>query len=324
MSQTLIVPEDIVQAVPEALLPLDDTDARRRYGHLLQTSHGAVRALSDLQDRFAQDTDWATASDRFRAEVDATSREFAQTLADDQASRATFQRDFTTLAESNTAAFKRAVVMREKAALGGAYDERMHSLELLAQSGDSEQRGEILRQAALEAHRAQAFGLEADPGSALERFASRISSSETPGMDLSRTGQSFGSPASSLLERDRDHYTAIQNAGEPREARTPEVIGEDYWAAKKALDVDPNDKAAQKLFEAADGELDSYVAKSVIANVLGGKMEKNLIGLDRVAKAILALFPPPARAGWQIVNIAKVIHEYEVARKSVEKIRSGK
>lgn len=73
-------------------------------------------------------------------------------------------------------------------------------------------------------------------------------------------------------------------AGEPREARTLEVIGREYSAAKKALDVDPNDTGAQKQLSDLDRGLDLYPVKKVLGDIAFGKGFETATGLDRVIR----------------------------------------
>ena len=378
---TFIVPEDIVQTAPSGPALLDDTEARRRYGRLMQASASAARTLGELRERFGQDTDWTTAPGRFRDAADAIGRQHANGLADDRTGRALFLRDFASLADTHAAAFERENDAHEHAALQDAYQARMEGLGQLARAGGGEHRKEILRQAALEAHRAHAFGLEADPAAAMERFTVEITprapmgnsfgapdgvpadrdafesqaqdgwrhrpapKAETPRkdgkplvsavqaenslgaptpasadrqafersaredwhpeagpktvpgarkqpvLDADRASQAFGVPDSPLTERDRGRYTDVQNTGEPRAARTPENIGKDYWAAKKALDVEPNDPVAQAQLSEANRELDLYVIREVLATVLGEEAEDTAIGIGKLR----SLAPPWAK-----------------------------
>lgn len=358
---TIIVPEDIVQAAPSAPALLDDTEARRRYGRLLQTSASAARTLGDLQARFGQATDWAAAPGRFRDEVEAIGRQLADGLADDRTGRALFLRDFTSLADTHAAAFERENDVRERAALQEAYQARIEELGRLARASDGHPRNEILRQAALEAHRAHAFGLEADPAAAMDRFTVEIMPKMPMGngfgapdgvpadreafeqraregwrheagpkpaprvraqsaLDIKRAGQAFGFPDAAVIAADRDRYKDVQNVGEPREARTPENIGKDYWAAKKALDVDPNDVKSQEQLAQADRELSLYVIKKVIGDVLLDSAEDKAFGIDK----LVALAPPALKLAWKGVNIHDAIEAYQSARDEVEKVRSGK
>ena len=407
---TFVVPEDSAPPAPSAPALLDDTEARRRYGRLLQTSAGAAQTLGELRERFGQDTDWTTAPRRFRDAVDAVGRQLASGLSDDRTGRALFLRDFASLADTHAAAFEQENDAREHAALQDAYRARMNGLGQLARTAGGGQRNEILRQAALETHRAHAFGLEADPAAAMERFTVEItpgrpmddsfgapdgapadrdafesqardgwchrpapkaetprkdgkplvSASQTenslgapaptpadreafelraredwhpeagpktvpgarkqPVLDADRASQAFGVPDSPFTERDRGRYTDVQNAGEPRAARTPENIGKDYWAAKKALDVAPNDPAAQAQLSEADRELDLYVIRKVLATVLGEEAEDTAIGIGKLR----ALAPPWAKLLLRGDAIAGALDTYLEAQKEVEKIRNEK
>uniref|UniRef100_UPI001A7E1A5C hypothetical protein n=1 Tax=Brachyspira hyodysenteriae TaxID=159 RepID=UPI001A7E1A5C len=71
----------------------------------------------------------------------------------------------------------------------------MDGLGRMARSSDGDQRNEILRQTALEAHRAHAFGLEADPVMTMDRITAGIA----PKMPMDG---SFGAPNTPAVDRD--------------------------------------------------------------------------------------------------------------------------
>lgn len=80
MSYVFTVPEDLVDRNPPVETSLDEREAGRCYGRLLQASANAARALVGLEERFSGETDWASAPARFRAEADAIGRDFADSF----------------------------------------------------------------------------------------------------------------------------------------------------------------------------------------------------------------------------------------------------
>lgn len=361
MSQILTVPDDVIDRNPPEPPPFDEVEAVRRYGRLLQVSAGAARSLEDLEGRFANETDWVTAPDRFRAEADAIGREFADSFGDDRTGRTIFSRDFAFLANARATAFARASEMREREALLTAYSDRMAGLSEIARGAEGPQRDEALRQAALEAHRAHAFGFESDPTAAVERFIADLqplradnpaterfgSPSQVPAdraeyekrarggwmlpvspeaqkpeqpirsASLSQAGGSFGFPSSELVQHDIDRYTAVQNAGEGDEARSFETIGREYWAAKKALDVDPNDLAAQDRLSRLDRELDLYPIKKLLGGIAFGKGFEKATGLDR----LLRFAGKRAKMAWELFDLNDHLDKYMGDRKEIDEIR---
>lgn len=362
MSQVLIVPDDVIDRNPPATPPLDETEAKRRYGRLLQASAGAARALDGLEGRFAGETDWATAPDRFRAQADTISRDFADSFGDDRTGRAFFLRDFASLADARTAAFAGTSATREQEVLQTAYADRMAGLAEMARSSEGSQRAEILRQAALEIHRAQAFGFEGDPGAAMDRFTAdlqplrtdvratesfgapsqapadrveyerraraerappaspeaqkpeRPTSSAAP----SPSGDSLGFPSSQPIQRDIDRYRDVQNAGEGDEARSFETIGRDYWAARKALDVDPGSEAAAKQVEAFSQELARHAFWKAVDDIVGPTALQEMVKLELPDKLIFRLGKHllPIYEVWEVAN------KYRDYLGEVDRIRS--
>lgn len=151
-----------------------EREAARRYGRLLSASASASRVLADLGERFAEDTDFAGAPARFREALQTVGRDHDGAFGDDAVGRDIFRRDFGRLAEHAARRFDAANAERESAHQVRALADRWESLAALAGTADEDGRAEILRQAAVEAHRAQSFGLVPDAGEALHGFARRI------------------------------------------------------------------------------------------------------------------------------------------------------
>lgn len=238
----------------------------------------------------------------------------------------------------------------------------MTGLSQIARGAEGPQRDEALRQAALEAHRAHAFGLESDPAAAVERFAAGLqplraeddpetesfgaagqapadrveyerraregwapptpSTVQKPeqlgqGVASSQMKDSLGFPSSSLTARDIDRYTDMQNTGEGDEARTPEVIGRDYWAIKKALDVDPNNLAAQDRLNQLDRELDLYPIKKLLGNVAFGEGSEKATGLDRFVR----FAGKRAKTVWELFEVGDHLDDYMTDRREIDEIR---
>lgn len=365
MSYAFTVPDELIDRNPPVEPPLDESEARRRYGRLLQASARAARSLADLDRRFANDADWASAPERFRADVDAVGRDIAESFEDDRTGRALFLRDYGRLAEAKTGAFARLSVEREGQAIAAAYADRMTTLAEIARRSGGPQRDEAIRQATLEAHRAHAFGLADDPAAEAERFVVEIrpsypenagggsfgastpsppdrteyerqakegwqsparvedvakaSASAQPPVDAQRAGTAFGFSDSALTQRNRERYTTIQNIGDPRDARTPEVIGKDYWAAKKALDVDSNDVKAQELLERTDRELNLYPIKKALAGLIEGEAKEHFIGVDKLSR-----LAPPVGVALALWSTYEAIDTYLKAKEEISKIRSDR
>lgn len=151
-----------------------EREAVRRYGRVLSASATASRALAGLEEQFAQDTDFAGAPRRYRAELDAIGRSQDGIFGGDSIGRDLFRRDFGRLADHAVRHFEAANTARESAHWARTLEDRWHTLAALANGADDESRAEILRQAALETHRAQGFGLVPDAGAAFQAFMARI------------------------------------------------------------------------------------------------------------------------------------------------------
>jgi hypothetical protein len=363
MSQVLTVPDEVIDRNPPVTPPLDETEAARRYGRLLQASAGAARALGGLEERFTGETDWAAAPGRFRAEADAIGRDFADSFGDDRTGRTLFSRDFDSLANARAAAFAGTSEVREREALQTAYADRMAGLAQMARLSGGSQRAEVLRQVALEAHRAQAFGLESDPTTAVERFIADLqplraddpatesfgAPSQAPadrveyerrareGWALpaspearkperptrsaapSPSGDSLGFPSSELVQRDIDRYTTVQNTGEGDEARSFETIGRDYWASRKALDVDPGNEVAGKQVEAFSKELDRHAFWKAMDEVAGPAALQEMVKLDLPDKMIFRLI----KRGISAYEVWEISNKYRDHLREADRIRSG-
>lgn len=151
-----------------------EREAVRRYGRVLSASASASRALADLDGGFAADTDFATAPERYRAALDAVGREHEGAFDRDEVGRGIFRRDFGALADHAIRRFQAANAGREAAHWAQTLEDRWDSLAGLARDADDAGRAAILRQAALEAHRAQGFGLVPDADTAFQSFLARI------------------------------------------------------------------------------------------------------------------------------------------------------
>ncbi|MHB1219251.1 MAG: hypothetical protein ACYC1L_13740 [Alphaproteobacteria bacterium] len=273
MSYVLTVPGELIDRNPPVEPPLDETEAVRRYGRLLQASAGAARALGGLEGRFADETDWATAPDRFRAETGAIGRDFADSFGDDRTGRALFLRDFASLADARAAAFAGTSEAREREALQTAYADRMAGLSEIARGAEGPQRDGALRQAALEAHRAHAFGLESDPAAAVERFAAEVSRplSERQtapdfgwGQSVGGSGQAtdrntgqFGVEIDQRLERDA--YERALNVRGANDAPTIKEVLNNLGEAKEVLSKTPGDVEARQKYDQAVAQLESRI-----------------------------------------------------------------
>ncbi len=273
MSQVFTIPDDVIDRNPPEPPPLDEREAVRRYGRLLQASAGAARALEGLEGRFANETDWVTAPDRFRADADTIGRDFADSLGNDRTGLALFLRDFASLADARGAAFASASEAREREALQAAYADRMTGLARIASRADGSLRDEALRQAALEAHRAHAFGFENDPAATVERFVAEIRQDsglrfdgqvpQTPEFDrtdpaLERANQDanrFGMNVDRTIDWD-----AYEQALNIRRADDAPVLGEvvrDLNEAKAVLATVPDDADAHRKYDQAVAQLES-------------------------------------------------------------------
>ncbi|MCX7354765.1 MAG: hypothetical protein NTY59_08055 [Alphaproteobacteria bacterium] len=157
-----------------------EREAVRRYGRILSASSAASRALTEIDGGFAADTDFATAPARYRAALDAVGREHEGTFDRDEVGRGIFRRDFGTLAEHAIQRFQFANAGREAAHLARTLEDRWDSLAGLARDTDEAGRAAILRQAALEAHRAKGFGLVLDADVAFRGFLDRLGSEDAP------------------------------------------------------------------------------------------------------------------------------------------------
>ncbi|MGE0094528.1 MAG: putative peptidoglycan-binding domain-containing protein [Alphaproteobacteria bacterium] len=151
-----------------------EREAVRRYGRVLSASAAASRALAGLDGDFASDTDFATAPERYRAVLDAVGREHEGAFEGDDVGRSIFRRDFGALADHAVQRFQSANAGREAEHWARTLEDRWDSLAALASGADEEGRAAILRQAALEAHRAQGFGLVPDADAAFRGFLARI------------------------------------------------------------------------------------------------------------------------------------------------------
>lgn len=178
MASDFSVPDFLVQATDAPPDPPDpaegEWEAARRYGRILSASSTASRALAELDGRFAEDPDFATAPQRYREALDAIGRDGDEAFGQDRVGRAIFRRDLGRLAENAVERFQHANAGREAAHLARALEDRWESLAVLARGAGEGRRAEILRQAALEAHRVQGFGLVSDADTAFRGFLARI------------------------------------------------------------------------------------------------------------------------------------------------------
>ena len=159
--------------------PPDSADAERdsvrRYGRILSASAAASRALADLDGSFAEDADFSTAPARYREALEAVGRQHEDAFDGDAVGRGIFRRDFAAFAEHAIQRFQSANAGREAAHWTRTLEDRWDSLAGLARGADEAGRAAILRQAALEAHRAQGFGLVPDAEAAFQDFLAKIS-----------------------------------------------------------------------------------------------------------------------------------------------------
>ncbi|MHB1219270.1 MAG: hypothetical protein ACYC1L_13835 [Alphaproteobacteria bacterium] len=118
--------------------------------------------------------DFATAPARYREALEAVGREHEEAFEDDAVGRGIFRRDFGMLAEHAIQRVQFANAGREAAHLARTLEDRWDSLAGLARNADDAGRAAILRQAALEAHRAQGFGLVPDADTAFRAFLDRL------------------------------------------------------------------------------------------------------------------------------------------------------
>lgn len=185
MSAEIVVPDWLVEqgaAPPHASLSdLDSSDleshereARRRYGRILAASTSASRAIDAAGRDIAEAGDPADVAERFAAALDGIARDHGAEFADDETSRAIFRRDFDALARHRLAEFGAEAEQRERDGIAQALADRFEGLRALAGSGDDALRGEALRQAALEAHRAQGFGLVGNAQAAFDDFLASL------------------------------------------------------------------------------------------------------------------------------------------------------
>ncbi len=163
-------PPESVEADPEAF----EREARRRYGRLLAASVAASRAADAARDDIAAAGDPADSAGRFAAALDGIARDHGAEFAGDETSRAIFRRDFDALARHRLAEFGADAARREQDGLAQALVERFDGLRDLADAGDADLRGEALRQAALEAHRAAGFGLVVNAQTAFDDFMASL------------------------------------------------------------------------------------------------------------------------------------------------------
>ncbi len=163
-----------------------ERDSVRRYGRILSASSAASRSLAELDGNFAADTDFATAPERYREALDAVGRGHAEAFGRDEVGRGIFRRDFGALADHAIARFQSANAEREAAHWAQTLEDRWDSLAGLARNADDAGRAAILRQAALEAHRAQGFGLVPDAEAAFQSFLMRIAPTPEAGQDSER------------------------------------------------------------------------------------------------------------------------------------------
>lgn len=167
-----------------------ERDSVRRYGRILSASSAASRALAELDGNFEADTDFATAPERYREALDAVGRGHEDAFGDDAVGRGIFRRDFGTLAEHAVQRFQFANAEREAAHWARTLEDRWDSLAGLVRNMDGAGRAAILRQAALEAHRAQGFGLVSDADTAFRDFLERVAPEDT-GLSSDRTSVPF-------------------------------------------------------------------------------------------------------------------------------------
>ena len=196
-----------------------EREAMHRYGRILSASAAASRALAGLDGRFAQDTGFADAPLRYREELEAIGRDQEAALGGDPVGRALFRRDFTRLADHAARRFELANAQREAAHWARTLEERWDSLAALARGADGEGRAEILRQAAVEAHRARSFGLVPDANEAFHAFLDRLG----PGEEIGPRSSSMTSARSPELQ---------DGAGDGRSA------GANSWAEEEGVIFD--------------------------------------------------------------------------------------
>lgn len=214
MPTDIVIPDWLIDRAPAD--PPDpeqaEREAARRYGRILSASTAASRALGALDQRFAADDDFATAPERYRDALDAIGRDQDEMFGDDRVGREIFRRDFGRLAGPAAERFRRVSAERESAHLARTLEERWASLADLARGADEAGRSELLRQAALEAHRARGFGLVPDAGAAFRAFLDRLA--PDAGAMTDQTGFGGGPWGSRTAEyrRDRDGEPAIRTA----------------------------------------------------------------------------------------------------------------
>lgn len=189
-----------------------EREAARRYGRILSASTAASRALAGLDERFAQDTGFADAPIRYREELEALGRDEEEAFGDDRIGRALFRRDFGRLAEHAVRRFELANAQREAAHWTRTLEDRWDSLAGLARDADGEGRAEILRQAAVEAHRARSFGLVPDADAAFQGFLKRIGLAPEADRDSSERGRGPWGSRTAEYRRDRDGEPAFRTA----------------------------------------------------------------------------------------------------------------
>lgn len=212
------VPDILVQAPEAPADPPDpmegERDAVRRYGRILSASSAASRALAELDGRFAEDLDFPTAPQRYREALDGIGREHEDAFEGDAVGRGIFRRDFGTLAENAIQRFQSANVGREAAHWARTLEDRWDSLAGLARGMDEAGRAAILRQAALEAHRAQGFGLVPDADAAFRDFLTRIEPApEAPASEtMAEPGRGPWGSRTTNYRRDRDGEPAFRTA----------------------------------------------------------------------------------------------------------------
>jgi hypothetical protein len=218
MASDFSIPDFLAQA-PEA--PADPPDpaegereAVRRYGRILSASSAASRALAELDGRFAEDSDFATAPQRYREALDGIGREHEDAFDRDEVGRGIFRRDFGGLAEHAIQRFQHANAGREAAYLARTLEDRWDSLAGLARGADDASRAAILRQAALEAHRAQGFGLVPDAEAAFHGFLARIApeAEAVAGDGMAEPGRGPWGSRTAEYRRDRDGDAAFRTA----------------------------------------------------------------------------------------------------------------
>lgn len=188
-----------------------ERDSVRRYGRILSASASSSRALAGLDGQFAQDTDFAGAPHRYRAELEAIGRDQEQAFGDDRVGRNLYRRDFGRLADHAVRRFAQDTAQRETEHWARALEDRWDSLATLARGADGEGRAEILRQAAVEAHRAQSFGLVSDADTAFQGFLAKIAPAPEAGQDSERGRGPWGSRTTEYRS-DRDGEPAFRTA----------------------------------------------------------------------------------------------------------------